>query len=399
MLTTAALKAYTVKDLAQMAKKRGIQGWHSMRKDQLVRTLAQLERRSLSSTRSAARRKSGTTRTKTRTSKTTKPAPVANGSARSRRSSASSPSARKLQVSPQRKRRNSQISRKIHEAISKQGVLKDLSRSNETKSSRDRVVLMVRDPYWLHAYWELASQSVERAQVALAEYWHTAKPMLRLLRVDDINTADCSETVVREVEIHGGVKNWYLDVSSPPCSFRVEIGYMTTKKRFHVLARSNVVTTPRPGSAEVLDGNWEDVAENCDKIYAMSGGYTEGPGSIELQELFEERLRRPMGSPMKTRFGIGAENVLNKKLQFQFDVDAEMIVYGITKPDAYVTMAGEPVKLRPDGSFTARLGLPDRRQVVPVVASTNDGLSEQTIVLAVERNTKVMEPVVRDEKG
>ena len=45
---------------------------------------------------------------------------------------------------------------------------------------------------------------------------------------------------------------------------------------------------------------------------------------------------------------------------------------------------------------TVRLSMPDRRQVLPVVASTPDGVEQRTIVLAVERNTKVMEPLVRE---
>ena len=40
----------------------------------------------------------------------------------------------------------------------------------------DRLVVMVRDPYWLHAYWELAPRSVERAQSALGQHWHTTTP-------------------------------------------------------------------------------------------------------------------------------------------------------------------------------------------------------------------------------
>jgi len=88
--------------------------------------------------------------------------------------------------------------------------------------------------------------------------------------------------------------------------------------------------------------------------------------------------------------------MLNRQREFRFEVDAEMIVYGATKPDAYVTLAGEPVKLRPDGTFTVRLSMPDRRQVLPVVAQSADGLEQRTTVLAVERNTKTMEPMVRD---
>ena len=70
-----------------------------------------------------------------------------------------------------------------------------------------------------------------------------------------------------------------------------------------------------------------------------------------------------------------------------------MIVYGSTDPQANVTVGGEPVRLQNDGTFALRMDLPDRRQVLPVVASSRDGTQQRTTVLAVERNTKVMEPV------
>jgi hypothetical protein len=59
-------------------------------------------------------------------------------------------------------------------------------------------------------------------------------------------------------------------------------------------------------------------------------------------------------------------------------------------------MQGEPIKVQPDGSFHVRFDLPNRRQVIPIVASTKDGVEQRTVVLAVERNTKVMEPVTRE---
>jgi uncharacterized protein len=34
--------------------------------------------------------------------------------------------------------------------------------------------------------------------------------------------------------------------------------------------------------------------------------------------------------------------------------------------------------------------------VIPIVASSYDGVEQRTTILAVERNTKVMEPLVRD---
>ncbi len=92
----------------------------------------------------------------------------------------------------------------------------------------------------------------------------------------------------------------------------------------------------------------------------------------------------------------GAEPPLRREKDFGFEVDAEMIIYGSTKPEAHVTLSGEPVKLRQDGTFTVRLSMPDRRQLLPVVASSRDGAEQRTIVLAVERNTKIMEPMTRE---
>ena len=299
--------------------------------------------------------------------------------------------------------RPSRVARKIKEASKIDAQVKNLA-SESPKSrtaspeARDRVVLMVRDPFWLHAHWDLRSSTIHRAEAAMAEHWHTAKPVIRLFEVVTGNTTSTIETHVRDIPIHGGVNNWYIDVVDPPKGYRVEIGYLAGNGNFHSIARSNSVITPKPGGSDSLDENWQDVAENCEKIFALSGGYSQDncTNTDEIQELFEERLRRPMGSPMVTRYGEGAQFGIANGRKFKLQVDAEMIVFGSTHPDAHVTLGSEPVKLRPDGTFTVRLSMPDRRQVIPVVASSGDGTKQQTIVLAVERNTKVMETVVRD---
>jgi len=264
------------------------------------------------------------------------------------------------------------------------------------QSGKERVVLLVRDAYWLQAIWELTRHNIDRAQAAMAEQWHTATPVLRLIETESGTTTSAVERVIRDIEIHGGVKTWYIDVPGTPTSYRVDIGYLGSNGKYFSLARSNTVTTPRPSNGDVVDENWSDIAEDCEKIYALSGGYSGDAASTEIQELFEERLGRSMGAHVGARFGAGADKMLHRQRDFLFDVDAELIVYGATKPNAHVTLAGTPVKLRPDGSFTARLSMPDRRQVLPVVASSADGVEQRTVVLAVERNTKVMEPQIRE---
>jgi hypothetical protein len=260
----------------------------------------------------------------------------------------------------------------------------------------DRIVLLVRDPYWLHAHWDLTRATVDRAKAALIDHWHSVKPVLRLLKFEEMGTTDSAETVYRQIEIHGGVRNWYIDVDKPPSQFQIIMGYMTGNGRFYELVRSNVVTTPIPGSKDSFDDHWADIANDAERIYAMSGGYGDETTKGELAEIFQDRLKRTMELDVLSQFGSGAEGGLRKPRQFHFEVEAEILVFGSTHPDAHVSIGTEPVKVQGDGTFSARLPLPDRRQVLPATARSRDGVDERTVVIAVERNTKVMEPLSID---
>jgi hypothetical protein len=253
---------------------------------------------------------------------------------------------------------------------------------------------MVRDPFWLHVHWELSRSTLARAQAALGQDWHAARPILRLFDVTADDTTNASERHVRDIDIHGGVNNWYIDVAAPPRSFRVDVGYLSRRGTFYVLARSNVVTTPKAGSADMLDQTWSSIDEHADRIYRQSGGGGPGCPSDDLRDLFEERLRRPMHGLSLSTLGTGALGLSGRK--FHFEVDAELIVYGTTEPNARVTLQGEPIQVRPDGTFTVRFSMPDARQIIPATASSPDGVEERTIVLAVERNTKELEPMIHD---
>jgi len=446
-MTPSTLKEYTLKDLAQMAKKRGICGWHSMRKDDLIRALVR-------DAKHVGKRQTGTASSSKSAKQPTRLAPrgplVASPKLPSSRRNAAvdaglaipkvTPGVRQKPASVVSRKASepmpSAVAKKIQIAKQRQERLKDLSgpapranfdptsaeearraceqrRAEEEKRQsqqdrlghtqgdrRDRVVLMVRDPYWLQVHWELSSGSIQRAQAAMAEHWHTAKPVIRLLEIPTKGTTSSTEMVVRDVEIHGGVNNWYIDVPDPPKGYRVEIGYVTATGRFHSIARSNSVMTPQPGISSSLDHNWLDVAENCERIFALSGGYSGEGSSDELQRVMEERLQRPVGPPAASRHGTASEPVpVGRDQDFLFSVDAEMIIHGTTRPDAHVTLGGEPIKLREDGTFSVRMNLPDRRQVLPMTSSSRDRSTQQTIVLAIERNTKVMEPLQSDSSA
>lgn len=352
-MTAATLRSLTAKDLAQMARERGVSGWHSMRKEELIGALVRVAKRRASAEAKLASGRQG-----------------------------------HVEVAPPR---DLQAQRKLSQLQDKLAQVRNLATTTTDSISRqDRLVVMVRDPYWLHAYWELSPRSIDRAQAAMGQRWHGAKPVIRVFKVEP----DAAAVLERDIQIHGGVRNWYVDVQDPPNDYRLEIGYLAIDGSFYCLARSNEVSTPPAGTSDAVDDNWSAVAENADRIFAMSGGYSAQGASRELQELLEERLRRPLGTPMKTRYGSGAAGRDGEQLEFA--VDAEIIVYGAANRDAHVTLQGEPVQLRDDGTFAVRLSLPDRRQVIPIVASSYDGVEQRTTILAVERNTKTMEPLTRD---
>jgi len=382
VITAAKLRARTVKDLVVMAKRKGVSGWHSMRKEQLVRALVRKARSQAA--KAAGRNGSGGKKAKAER-------PSGKAAARKHRVDRPSPAAQKAH-SPRSERRLRQIKNKL--AQSKDLAFRSVVQNNGC--TKDRLVVMVRDPYWLHAYWELTRASIERAEAAMGQHWHGARPVLRVFRVPRDGTTNSARKLVRDIPIHGGVNNWYVDVPDPPKSYQLDIGYLAPNEKYISIVKSNVVSTPRVGAPEAVDGNWAEVAEDFDRIYAMSGGYANKEENADLKELFEQRLRRPMGSPMVTRFGLGAGVMGRNRPEFSLEVDAELIVFGITNPDAHVTLKGEPVRLQEDGTFTLRFEMPERRQVLPVVACSGDGVEQRTIVLAVERNTKVMEPVFRE---
>jgi hypothetical protein len=249
----------------------------------------------------------------------------------------------------------------------------------------------------LHAYWELSRTTLQRAQAALGQDWHAARPILRVMDVSSEDTTSATERHIRDIPIHGGVNNWYIDVLEPPRSYRIDIGYLSRRGKFYVLAHSNVVTTPRAGVTDSLDENWANVQKQFDRIQNPSS-QGQGPSNhafqLDLRDLFEERLRRPMCSAVLQNLSTTVLPSLGR--DFHFQIDAELIVYGTTEPNARVTLQGEPVQLRSDGTFTVRFSLPDSRQIIPAVAASADGIEERTIVLAVERNTKELEPMIHD---
>ncbi|HEY2251765.1 MAG TPA: hypothetical protein VGH74_11915, partial [Planctomycetaceae bacterium] len=102
------------------------------------------------------------------------------------------------------------------------------------------------------------------------------------------------------------------------------------------------------------------------------------------------RLGRPLGFSTLSHFGPAATEE-REKGEFSFKLDTELIVHGSTRPGSMLTVQGDAVELRDDGSFTIRINQPEGRQVVAFTAMSPRGSERRMIVLGIERNTKELE--------
>ena len=77
-----------------------------------------------------------------------------------------------------------------------------------------------------------------------------------------------------------------------------------------------------------------------------------------------------------------------KPREFFMHVNAEVIFYGGTHPDAKVWIDDKPVALNPDGTFRHHFIFPDGTYEIPIVAESPDGVERRSATLKFERGTR-----------
>ncbi len=369
-MTLAELKSCTRKELAALAKKHRISGWHPMRKAELIKALASVSsRKSSRSTRSRASASKSKSVKRTATNARTKSRSVQPKTPKRNRAAGSS---------------NGKRAPKMLSASRSNGSRKN-GRPNQHQG--DAFLTRICDAYWVQVHWELSPDTLARAEAALASEWHNAKPVIRLFDITADDTASTSKRHVRDVEIASDVTEWYVQVDHPDRTYRLHIGFLAPSGRFFALARSKTVRTSRKRLS------------NEDKWYETNGGSANGNGSAlrvhtsgkNGHQDHEEITRSSM-----FRMNNGRHSADSGE-EFCFQIDAEVIIRGATHPHAELAVLGSPVHVGDDGAFSLRFDLPNGRQVIPAIALTPDGKEQRTIVLAIERNTKELEPHVFDE--
>lgn len=312
-MTAKSLNALTRRELAQKAKKKGITGWHGMRKNELVEALLEVGRqRHRQAGRNGADVR-GAARNGSKTNGTAKTNAASNGSAE----------------------------RRGPERLS--------SKMPTLEGSQDTLVARPLDAQWIELTWALSARMVGRAEASLGADWHAAVPVIRVI---DVSGSEQTGHV-KDVEITGDADKWYVPVDDPSRTYRMHIGYLARTGQFFSLAKSRRVVLPKPGSSSRLSR----------------------PGVLTRKS-----TRVPIPSSLRDH---GSH---------EFEVEAELVVHGHANPHARVSLLGEEVLLDEDGYFSIRISLPEGRQVIPAVSVTPTGDEQRTIVLAIERNTKTLEP-------
>ena len=255
---------------------------------------------------------------------------------------------------------------------------------------KDKIILQVRDPWWMHTYWEVIPGTWERIKEKLGDVFYQAKKMLRVYDVSNIIFNGKNAHHFFDIDIRSEASSWYIDAGGPGRSWCVDFGLKLPNGDFVTIVRSNTVQTPLDGPSWITDEEWMIPEEMFARLYGLGFGFGQ---SSPVGKAWQERFKKALFSGVLASPGITSVSSpgkqVSKERKFWFVLDCELIVYGATEPDAKVTVQGKEIKLRPDGTFTLRYALPDGKQVIPVKATSADEIEERTITPIVSRETKI----------
>lgn len=253
--------------------------------------------------------------------------------------------------------------------------------------NEDVIVLQIRDPWWAHAYWDVSSSTLGRLRSERGSDFDQARWVLRAYDVSFINFDGTNAHRFFDTGIDQDARNWYLNFGSPGTSWCVDLGMILASGRFITVVRSNIISLPLDGPSWITDEEWMIPDDEFRRLYGMSVGL--GPNvSSPVGKLWQERLKKDVSSRGIASMGVSSPSKKpQEKGSFWLVVDAELIVYGATEPDAHVTVQGRRIPLRKDGTFTLRFALPDGIQEIPVVAKSAKIDETRTITPVVTRKT------------
>lgn len=290
-----------------------------------------------------------------------------------------------------------------------------------------KLFLVARDPNWLYAYWDLTGQQMADARKRASD----GRLVLRLFERNHAQPA-------QELTVHHDSRSWYISGAKPVTAYNLQLGYWRRDGRFHVVSQSRETTTPSSVVSKDTTARFatipidvpfeelikiirsygregEQLAEALHRLqtqgapFPFAVGVEVGPwtpeqaavverelggdllrrvrvGSLEISEWLRRQLLENISSGGFSPMGASWSAAPGGK-GFWFAVNAELIIYGATEPDAKVTIDGKQVPLKSDGTFQFQYAFPDGQYRLPVVAVSAAGDDQRAVALNFERKT------------
>ncbi len=253
--------------------------------------------------------------------------------------------------------------------------------------------LLPRDPNWMYVYWEISGNSRENLR---REHGRDILEKSRqVLRVHDMTAG--AVTRYFDLDIKFEARCWYVNVPEPGRACCCELGLVAPDGKFIGIVKTNTVQLPAGRVSDATDEKWMAVTEDFDKLLQLSGVEYIGKGSGEVAKSLAQRwemLRAVFSrasswgvSSMSSQSLPGQPGQPGQQKKFWLVADCELILYGATEPDAFVTVSGRKVNLNPDGTFSMRFALPDGATDLPVRAMSRDETDSREIEIKVTRAT------------
>lgn len=255
--------------------------------------------------------------------------------------------------------------------------------------------LMPRDPNWMFVYWEITPDS--KARLARERGHDIFEKGRQILRVYDMGRTDGPAGKYFDIPVMLEANNWYVHVREGGGSYCCELGLALPDGNFIGIVRTNPVTLLPGRVSDVMDEKWMAVSEDFDKLLQLSGVEYIGKGSGEVAKSLAQRWEM-LRAVFSRSASWGVSSLAPQAPQrpeerkFRLAADCELILYGATEPDAFVTVSGRKVKLNPDGTFSMRFALPDGVTDLPIKAMSKDERESRQIAIGIARSTARPEP-------
>ena len=259
----------------------------------------------------------------------------------------------------------------------------------EQSFDAEYLVLMQKDPNWLHAFWEVSEERMEQTKNG------KGKLVLRLFDIsNDLTVQRGKKRKFHDVAVPADARSWYVE-NPVGNSCMAVLGSVEGDRFMPILESSPVLTFDKNAVVPSLDDEFVRASLGG----SVNGNFMSSGFSSTTAESWLNSLR--LGSSSESMFSgalssaalksneiAAPKDSVNYGKDFFLWVKTRLIVYGGTRPDAHLQVRGEPFPLNPDGTFSFEEDLPDSTKIIPVFATDKDGDFPTTIVPIVVKRTE-----------